>query len=262
MNTEFEEFDVSFKIVSNKNKNVYCEGYVTINDEDAEDVDWYYWTGNGYDSRPYYHHDSEQITGLTQEQSNEIEQFKIDYAEDSLWIDTVILQSDDDENRTHIRKNCTLIINEGAKMECEILEDVDQDNEYIVEVIPKFNGKKINLAEYMSATWEVFDPYDENGYCEIENGHIFFEISKNYFDEDLKEEEMELVNEEACKLYARSLTYNMGIYSKYGDVLEQALDGDYDEDWLLRLSQHENDTKEELDKFFREEGFILTREDY
>ena len=37
---EFEEFDVNFKIVSNKNENVYCEGYVTINYDEAEDVDW------------------------------------------------------------------------------------------------------------------------------------------------------------------------------------------------------------------------------
>ena len=108
---EFEEFDVNFKIVSNKNENVYCEGYVTINDEEAEDVVWYYWTGNGYQSRPNYHHNKEEITGLTDIQNNEIDTFRVDYSNDALWIDTCILQSEEDENRTFVRENCTIIIN-------------------------------------------------------------------------------------------------------------------------------------------------------
>ena len=40
---EFETIGVEFKIVSNDNENVYIEGYVNINDEEAEDCDWYYW---------------------------------------------------------------------------------------------------------------------------------------------------------------------------------------------------------------------------
>lgn len=108
---EFEEFDVNFKIVSNKNENVYCEGYVTINDEEAEDVDWYYWTGNGYQSIPFYHHNKEEISGLTEIQNNEIDTFIVDYSNDALWIDTCILQSEEDENRTFVRENCTIIIN-------------------------------------------------------------------------------------------------------------------------------------------------------
>ena len=105
--------NINFKIVSNKNKNVYCEGYVNINDEEGEDTEWYYWTGNGYQQRPFYHHNEEEITGLTDIQNNEIDTFKIDYMNDALWIDTCILQSEEDENKKYIRENCTVIINGG-----------------------------------------------------------------------------------------------------------------------------------------------------
>ena len=74
-------------------------------------VDWYYWTGNGYQSRPFYHHNKEEITGLTDIQNNEIDTFRVDYSNDALWIDTCILQSEEDENRTFVRENCTIIIN-------------------------------------------------------------------------------------------------------------------------------------------------------
>lgn len=106
-------FDVEFKIVSNKNPDVYTEGYVTVYDEEAEDVDWYYWTGNGYQSHPYYHHDAERIIGLTDKQNEEIDQFKIDYEEDSFWIDNVIEIQSEGSKKTYVRENCTLIINGG-----------------------------------------------------------------------------------------------------------------------------------------------------
>lgn len=110
-----EEQNIYFKIISNKNKNVYCEGYVAINGEDDEDVDWYYWTDNGYQQQGIFiWHNEEEITGLTDEQYDEIDQFQLDYDEDAFWIDTVILQSEENENETYVRKNCTLIINEGA----------------------------------------------------------------------------------------------------------------------------------------------------
>ena len=114
MVNDFESFDVNFKIVSNKNKAIYVEGYVTINDEEAEDVDWYYWTGSQYNSQRCIHHDEVKISGATWEQENEIAQFESDMADDCLFIDDVILQSDDDENGTYVRENVTLIINDGG----------------------------------------------------------------------------------------------------------------------------------------------------
>ena len=83
MKKEFEEFNVDFKIISNKNDEVYIEGYVTINDEEAEDVDWYYWNGSGYNNNMIIWHDGVQISGSTFEQENEIEQFRSDLIDDN-----------------------------------------------------------------------------------------------------------------------------------------------------------------------------------
>lgn len=111
--TDFESFDVHFKVISNRNEEIYVEGYVTINDEEAEDADWYFWQGSQYGNQRKIHHDGIEITGATVEQENEIAQFESDLADDGIWIDDCILQSDDDENKTHARENLTLIINEG-----------------------------------------------------------------------------------------------------------------------------------------------------
>ena len=252
---DFESFEVKFKIEDNIAP-VYIEGYVEINDEDAEDVDWHFWTGTEYSSQMKIFHDKEEITGLTDAQQQEIWAFEDHYLmNDALWIDNMILQSEEGENRTYVREFCTLIINEGAKMECEIVPVRD----YIVEVIPKFNGEKLNLTEYMLEVYEEFDPwYAQDNMSSVEDGHIFFEMSKEYFEEDdsVKSSLMEDVNEEARRIYARALTREMGIYSRYGENIEQQMDGTYDNDWLFKMSQHENDLEEELDDFLREEGFI------
>ena len=38
-----------------------------------------------------------------------------DYADDCDWIDTVIVQSEEYENKTYVRENLTLTINEGGE---------------------------------------------------------------------------------------------------------------------------------------------------
>ena len=151
------------------------------------------------------------------------------------------------------------IINEGAKMECEIRElepnTPQYAGEYIVEVIPKWNGETIDdFAEYMNEFGEEFDPWDvdDDSSC-VENGHIYFEMSKDYWDEDFRDELMDDVNEEARRIFARILTWRLGIYAKYGDVMEQALDDDYTEEWLQKLAFVTDDT---LEAFLREEGLI------
>ncbi|MBQ6220064.1 MAG: hypothetical protein IJH63_10005 [Methanobrevibacter sp.] len=251
---EFEEFDIYFKITSNKNPNMYVEGYVTINDEEATDVDWYYWKGSGYESQRVILHDEVQINGATFEQENEIWEFESDLVDDDEWITNIILQSNDDENRTYVRENLTLLINEGAKMECEIKE-LPCREDYLVEVIPKWNGKTINdFAEYMNEFGEKFDPWDvDDDSSYVEKGHIYFEISKDYWDVDFRDEIIDDVNEEARRIFARILTYRLGIYAKYGDVMEQALDGDYDENWLQKLAFVTDDN---LDEFLRDQGLI------
>lgn len=103
---------INFKITSKRNPQVYCEGYVDIHDENGEDTDWYYWTGIQYQTNIYIHHDGEKITGLTTEQNDEIDIFRNDYLEDSYWIDTRILQSEEGENKKYFREHLILTINE------------------------------------------------------------------------------------------------------------------------------------------------------
>ena len=100
---EFESYDVSFKIVSNRNNEVYTEGYVEINDAEAEDTARYYWNGSGYDSHQIIWYDDE----------SERWEFESDLMDEVDWTTDVILQSDEDENRTYVRENLTIIINEG-----------------------------------------------------------------------------------------------------------------------------------------------------
>ena len=225
----FEAFDIEFKVVSNKNKNVYIEGYVTINDEDGEDVDWYYWTGNGHQTRPFYHHDQEKITGLTQEQSDEIDEFKNNYEEDSFWIDTAILQSNEDENGTYVRENCTLIINEGAQFEVEI-EDYNSsewDAQYYMAFTPKFNGDVIELDD------DIYfgDPftYEETKVSEIlcKNGAYIIEVPKIIFEDPDETEAIEdIINEykDAFEYaYIESLVRELGVFGIASSFIRKRL---------------------------------------
>lgn len=237
----FESFDVSFKIVSNRNEEVYVEGYVTINDSEAEDVDWYFWNGTGYQSRRFLFHDGISIKGSTIEQENELAQFESDLSDEGIWIDDVILQSDADENRTHVRKNCTLIINEGAKMElvCETNYDPNDltfgDMNFYALMSFKFNGKTIEwdkdllieLADEIDSTYA-----GEDRYKIIDNQTIEIEIYDGY-DEDLEEyvglsghneESRELIKdhlEDAENVYKQQLTRNIGVYGIAAGIYEE-----------------------------------------
>ena len=65
---------IYFKI---ENKNCIEQGYVEIYDDDDYMPDWYYWkSGQGYVQQEIVEHKREEITGLTHEQINEIEDFK------------------------------------------------------------------------------------------------------------------------------------------------------------------------------------------
>lgn len=236
---EFESYDVNFKIVSNKNENVYCEGYVTINDEEAEDVDWYFWDGSQYNSQVKVHHDGVKISGATIEQENEIAQFKSDWMEDGIWIDACILQSEYDENRTYVRKDITLIINDGAKIECAICEPATYRGDYVVELIPKYNGYSIRkeFVKYIEENNLCFDPYGvgEDEFS-IENGHFYFEICKSYFEDDSEKlTALKPVIEDVQCIF-QALLFSQIEFEN--DVFEQSLDSDlleHDELFYLYL---------------------------
>ena len=65
---------IYFKI---ENKNCIEQGYVEIYDDDFYMPDWYYWkNGQGYVQQEIVEHKREKITGLTDKQYNDIEEFK------------------------------------------------------------------------------------------------------------------------------------------------------------------------------------------
>lgn len=211
---------VNFKIVSNKNDEVYMEGFVEIHDDLAEDVDWNYWTGNGYQTTPFYHHDAEDIKGLTVEQNRDIDTFKEDYSDDALWIDTCILQSSEDENRTYVRENCTLIINDGAKFEVEYedYESSEWDADYYMAFTLKWNGEIVSLDE--DSYWENPFTYEEflvGDDILHENGAYIVEVPKCIWEDPEETEMNEKIMDEMCDsflwAFKKSYVKEIGIYS-------------------------------------------------
>ena len=87
---------IYFKI---ENKNCTEQGYVEIYDDDSYMPDWYYWkNGQGYVQQEIVEHKREEITGLTDKQYNDIEEFKNlvnnKYVD---WVQEYIFMCDDDE---------------------------------------------------------------------------------------------------------------------------------------------------------------------
>ena len=65
---------IYFKI---ENENCIEQGYVEIYDDADYMSDWYYWeNGQGYVQQEIVEHKKEEITGLTDKQYNDIEEFK------------------------------------------------------------------------------------------------------------------------------------------------------------------------------------------
>ena len=87
---------IYFKI---ENKNCIEQGYVEIYNDDFYMPDWYYWkSGQGYVQQEIVEHKREEITGLTDEQICEIEEFKQLVNNAYLdWIREYIFMADEDE---------------------------------------------------------------------------------------------------------------------------------------------------------------------
>ena len=87
---------IYFKI---ENKNCIEKGYVEIYDDDFYMPDWYYWkSGQGYVQQEIVEHKREEITGLTDKQYNDIEEFKElvnnTYVD---WVQEFIFMSEEEE---------------------------------------------------------------------------------------------------------------------------------------------------------------------
>ena len=64
---------IYFKI---ENENCEETGYVEIYENDEYMPEFYYWNNTGYQCKEIIYHKREEITGLTDEQINQIEEFK------------------------------------------------------------------------------------------------------------------------------------------------------------------------------------------
>lgn len=64
---------IYFKI---ENKNCEQKGYVEIDENGEYMPEFYYWNNTGYQCQETIHHKREEIGGLTDEQINEIQEFK------------------------------------------------------------------------------------------------------------------------------------------------------------------------------------------
>ena len=88
-------YTIYFKI---ENENCEEKGYVEIYDDDEYMPEFYYWNNTGYQCQEFVEHKREEITGLTHEQINEIEQFK--ELVNNSYVDKVldfIFMADEDE---------------------------------------------------------------------------------------------------------------------------------------------------------------------
>ena len=66
-------YTIYFKI---ENKNCEQSGYVEIDKNGEYMPEFYYWNNTGYQCQEFIEHKREKITGLIDEQINEIEEFK------------------------------------------------------------------------------------------------------------------------------------------------------------------------------------------
>lgn len=254
---------IEFEIISSKNPQISQMGYVEVPADEEEMPEWFYYDQSGMPQpRMFTHHDGIGINqiGATDEQEKELNDFlhqvQFKYVD---FVDDIIILSEEDEHKTYHKGDLIIKINGGAKMECEIKEDIPYKGDFVVEVIPKFNGEVLPLAKYMSQNGVDFDPW----YCEddttvIEKGHIYFEMSKDYWEGDAQDRADRLsdVNQEARSIFAMYLTSELRVYSKYGEVMEQSIEMNSDDEFLFKLTQLINSSDEELDAFLREEGYI------
>ena len=86
---------IYFKI---ENKNCEQKGYVEIYEDDEYVLEFYYWNNTDYQCQEKSYHKNEMITGLTDEQLKEIEEFNI--LVNNTYVDTIlefIFMADEDE---------------------------------------------------------------------------------------------------------------------------------------------------------------------
>lgn len=260
---------IFFKIISNENENIYQEGYVEVPDDVEELPEWFYYNQEG-SAQPqiFTNHDEIGLTqiGATPEQEAELESFWKALDNDVIFIDDVILTAEEDENRTYVRNDITIIVNEGAKMECEVTETNDGDYWGMLDF--SFNRESLRLDEDLmeELVEEIDSTYAGEGRYEIlDDTSIACEISKNHYgvyeDDEYYIEETESIMKEhinnAEKVFAKQLVRNLRVYGIAGVIYEEK-HGKLDESGCDKFA---NNWEQAFEDFDVSELYVMSEED-
>lgn len=247
---------INFKIISNKNENIYQEGYVEVPEDVEEMPEWFYYDQNGFAiPRAFTHHDEIGLTqiGATDEQASDIEEFNRVIMDEIDFINDAILTADEDENRTYVRNDITIIVNDGAKFEVEICKYDPVDfytnystaleigRQYFMTFKPKYNGESVvNIIEEYLEYGILEDPYTydiittktpkmNQEQADFNKDSIAMEVPKSCFEwEDDYEEDMveEILSEYKDSLesaYRKALVRRIGIFGIASSMYEEKL---------------------------------------
>lgn len=204
---------IKFKIISNENKKIYQEGYVEVPEAVEEIPEWFYYDQNGFAiPRVFTHHDEIGITqiGATDEQEADIEEFNRIIMDEIDFINDAILNAEEDENRTYIRNDITIIVNDGFDVELVCIKKIGDDwggnnllFRYNIKKLPLDSDEDINEKLYYinkrcDFEWRHYESYDNMDY----NGHFFEAV---YIDKDnqmhkMNGEKVIITDEFICEL--------------------------------------------------------------
>lgn len=244
---------IKFEIIANENENVYQKGYVEVPEDIEEMPEWFYYDQQDFAiPRVFTHHDDVELTA-TDEQIAEVEEFNEAIMDEIDFINDAILTADEDENRTYVHDNITIIVNDGAKFEVEICKydpidfytnystALEIGRQYFMTFKPKYNGKSVvNIIEEYLEYGILEDPYTYNiittktpkinqEQADFNKDSIAMEVPKSCFEwEDDYEEDMveEILSEYKDSLesaYRKALVHHIGIYGIASSMYEEKL---------------------------------------
>lgn len=250
---------IEFKITYAKNENIYEKGYCEIPYDAEENAEYFFYNQNGFtQSTRFIHHDEIGLTqnGATYEQESEIDNFKLELYEHNIFIDEVIQFAEEDENRTYIKGDLIITINDGAEFTVSF-EDYDNpewDSQYYIAATLMFNNQRVMLdGDVVFEDPYTFEEYNVGSDVIYENSAYIIEIPKSYWEDDessiTKEEIINNYTGAFMKAYAQTISKNLAVYSKYGNDVEQLFEDCNIND--IALLNEDN-----LENFLKQEGIL------
>ena len=223
---ESEENWVGFKIVSKADDRIYLAGQFDISsyDEDTDLGDWEYEQNDGsYESHlpRYWKVDGESLSFEYGAFIDCIDwdifrQYLFDFA---------------DENKSIDMGTYFIHINEGATIEIDIEEEVGFDvMHHIAKLTFKYNRQPIEFDKNILTDLRKELIFDEDGF-NINDGwsSVRIIVPKFFDDEESIDEQDEIIQEwieDVKQAFARQLSRDAGIYTDYGENIEQLVEED------------------------------------